>query len=203
MLMSPRMGLTATAVVAAALAVVDEVGADGLTLARVAERTGVATPSLYKHVDGLPALRALVSQRVLAELAEELRTAAVGRAGADAVRALLAAYRGYVHEHPHRFAFLEPAPDPDDPRAQAASNRVVEPVFAVLRGYGMRDHEVVHAARCLRAAVHGFAGLEAAGGFGLPTDVDASFEYLLDILVRGLAAQPAAPAEPTPERRDP
>jgi hypothetical protein len=44
----------------------------------------------------------------------------------------------------------------------------------------------VHATRCIRAAVHGFAGLEASGGFGRPEDVDESFEVLKTMLVQGL-----------------
>jgi WHG domain-containing protein len=41
--------------------------------------------------------------------------------------------------------------------------------------------------RALRTAVHGFAALEAAGGFGRPLDRDASFRRLVDALARGPA----------------
>ncbi|HEX6871478.1 MAG TPA: TetR family transcriptional regulator, partial [Micromonosporaceae bacterium] len=83
-----RAGLSTPAVVEAALAALDEHGPDGLTLARVAQRSGVATPSLYKHVDGLPALLRLVRLRVTAELADVLRRAVAGQARQDAVRSL-------------------------------------------------------------------------------------------------------------------
>ncbi|MGH3682571.1 MAG: TetR/AcrR family transcriptional regulator, partial [Natronosporangium sp.] len=125
-----RAGLTPERVVDAALAIVDDAGADRLTLARVAERTGVATPSLYKHVPGLPGLHRLVRLRVLAEVDETLRAATLGRAGPDALRALATAYRDYLRSHPHRHAFLETAPPPDDPQLQAAAGRVVEVVYA-------------------------------------------------------------------------
>ena len=45
--MSPRAGLSPGRVTALALEIVDRDGPDGLTLARVAESAGVATPSLY------------------------------------------------------------------------------------------------------------------------------------------------------------
>lgn len=186
--MARRAGLSPAAVVDAALAVVDEAGADALTLARVAERTGVATPSLYKHVDGLPGLRRLVKLRVLEELIEALRTAVLGKSGDRALRALAQAYRDYLRKHPQRFPFLETAPDPADAELVAATTRLTEVAFAVPRGYGLSGPALVHATRCLRAGVHGFAGLEAAGGFGLPEDVDASFGHLLDMLTRGIAA---------------
>ena len=52
----------------------------------------------------------------------------------------------------------------------------------------------IDAVRILRSAVHGFVQLEAAGGFGLPDDVDASFERLLAVLWAGFATlRDAAP----------
>jgi AcrR family transcriptional regulator len=52
-----RAGLSPERVVAEAAAVADEVGLRQLTLAAVAQRFGVALPSLYKHVDGLDGLQ--------------------------------------------------------------------------------------------------------------------------------------------------
>jgi AcrR family transcriptional regulator len=166
----------------AALAIVDESGIDALTLTRVAERTGVAPPSLYKHVAGLPALRRLVRMRVLAEFDEAIRSATLGRSGEDALRALATAYREYLRSYPHRYPFVETAPDPGDPAEQAIVARVVEVPFAVLRGYGLTGSAAVHATRCLRAAIHGFTRLEVTGGFGLPEDIETSFAQLLDML---------------------
>jgi len=34
--------------------------------------------------------------------------------------------------------------------------------------------------------VHGFASLEAAGGFGLPYDLDQSFDWLIQAMGQGL-----------------
>ncbi len=46
---------------------------------------------------------------------------------------------------------------------------------AALIGYGLKGDDMVDAVQGLRSLVHGFAGLELSGGFGLPT-VDRSFE---------------------------
>src|SRR5262245_55124411 len=91
-----RAGLSPDKVVAIALSTLDQEGPDGLTLARVAERAGVATPSLYKHVGGLPDLRLRIARTVLGELAAASQAAVVGVARDDAVRALMRAYRSYV-----------------------------------------------------------------------------------------------------------
>lgn len=197
--MPARAGLTPRRVVDAALAVVDESGADTLTLTRVAERTGVSPPSLYKHVPGLPALRRLVRLRVLAEFDEAIRAATVGRAGEEALRALATAYRGYLQAHPHRHPFLETAPDPGDPEEQAMAARVVEVPFAALRAYGLTGSAAVHATRCLRAAIHGFTRLEATGGFGLPEDIETTFAHLVDMVAQRVSAMSAGrTAQPSP-----
>jgi AcrR family transcriptional regulator len=183
--MPARPGLSPERLVQTALEIVDETGPEALTLARVAERSGVAAPSLYKHVNGLPQLHRLLRLRVLGELGDALREATIGRAGEQAIRALATAYRGYLRAHPHRHALVEVAAT--DPVVRAASDRVAEVALAAVRGYGLSGSAEVHAVRCVRAAVHGFVRLEAIGGFGLPEDVDATFDHLLAMLVRGVS----------------
>jgi len=46
----------------------------------------------------------------------------------------------------------------------------------------------LHALRGLRSAVHGFATLEAVGGFGIPLSIDESFAWLVECFVGGLNA---------------
>jgi AcrR family transcriptional regulator len=184
--MSPRAGLTTTAVVNLALEIVDDEGPDALTLAKVAARAGVAAPSLYKHVKSLADLRRLIDLKVVQEMADALRTAATGRAGAAAISALADAYRAYLRRHPHRTNALTTAPDKTDTELSRATHAVAEVVFAVLRPFGFDHVQAVHATRCIRAAVHGFGGLEASGGFGRPEDVDQSFEVLKTMLVQGI-----------------
>ena len=53
---------------------------------------------------------------------------------------------------------------------------------------GSRTTTLIHAVRALRSAVHGFAALEAAGGFGLAVDRDESFDRLVDALAKGIGA---------------
>jgi AcrR family transcriptional regulator len=188
---SYRAGLSTAAVVEAALAIVDEHGADALTLAAVAQRTGVAAPSLYKHVGSLAELRTLVGARVLEEMTEQFTRAALGRSGDDAVEALMHAYRAYVLAHPARYA-TAPADALHDPRTAEAGRRLLELFLAVLRGYGLTDSAAIHTTRCLRAVVHGFASIEASGGFGLPEDLDETYAQLISMttasLPRGRAA---------------
>lgn len=61
------MALTRTDIVAAALDLLDEVGLDGLSTRRLAERLGVRGPSLYWHVKTMAELRDHMAEAMLAE----------------------------------------------------------------------------------------------------------------------------------------
>ena len=178
----PRPRLSTTAVVNAAVGLVDEQGPGALTLAAVARRTGVATPSLYKHVRSVEALQQKVSARVTAELASVLSAAVAGRSGEDAVRSLAHAYRDYALSHPGRYSLTQRVPDAQDPEHLAASERALQAVLAALRGYGLSGDEAIHATRVARSALHGFVILEIDGGFALPQDVESSFERCVSAL---------------------
>ena len=190
----PRAGLDPAAVVAAGAALADEVGFAGLTMGMLAERVGVRPPSLYKHISCQDELHRRIAALAVAEAAEAVGTATRGRAGRDALFAAAHAFRDYVRAHPGRYAAtigFDPR-GPDDPMA-AASNDLMASLTAVLRAYPVRPDDTVHALRALRSIFHGFATLEAAGGFQWETDLDESFEWLLALLDRGLH-----PADPNP-----
>jgi AcrR family transcriptional regulator len=182
----PRAGLNTERVVDEAIAVLDDVGADGLTLTGVADRVGVAVPSLYKHVGGLVDLRRRVTVRAVGELGAALATAADGRSGSDGWHALAHAYRSWALAVPGRYAATVRAPAPDDTDHLAASGAVLAVLVEVMAGYDIEGEEAIHAIRAVRAALHGFVALEAAGGFGLPEDVDTSFDHLVDALDEAL-----------------
>ncbi len=180
-----RAGLSTEAVVDAALQLIDEHGLTGLTLAAVAERTAVATPSLYKHVGSLAELRTRVALRILEEVTERFAAEAIGRSGDDAVRALMHAYRAYVLEHPGRYAAI-PLDPLHQPELAEAGAKLLNVFLAVLRGYGLRDAAAIHAARHFRVIVHGFASLESQGGFGLPEQLDETYEQLISMYLGSL-----------------
>jgi AcrR family transcriptional regulator len=183
----PRAGLNAAAVVDAALAVIDTDGPTALTLAAIASHTGVAAPSLYKHVGGLTELKALVGIRAMDELTTRLTSAVAGLSGDEAVAALMRTARAYVNAHPARYSVI-PADPLNDPATANAGARLIEVFLAALRGYGLTGSAAIHATRCLRAIVHGFASLESAGGFGLPESLDDTYEQLIRMFTSGTPA---------------
>ena len=183
----PRAGLDRGRVTAAAAAILDKEGPDSLSLARVASELGVKPPSLYNHVDGLDGLIRCIALEGIRGLADACRTASMGRSGPDALRSLLRAYRTYAAEHPGVYPLTQVA-RPDDEEISSASDRALEPALAVLGAFGIDGDDLIHAARAVRSAVHGFCLLEANGGFGYDHDPDESFERMIDVLSAGLPA---------------
>jgi AcrR family transcriptional regulator len=165
----------------------DEVGLSRLTLAALAQRLGVRQPSLYKHIDGMDALQRSLAVRAKNELAHVLARAAVGRERGDAIASLSHAYRAWALEHPGRYAAAQRAPVPGDAVDEAASHAVVGIVADVLDGYQLREDDAIDAIRAFRSTLHGFITLEAGGAFGLPVDIDRSFDQLVRGLITALS----------------
>jgi hypothetical protein len=128
------------------------------------------------------ALRRHLAVLATIELGEALAAGATGRAGTEALTALAVAYRRFALDHPGRYEATVRAPERDDEAHLAASNHVLGIVLAVLHGYELDGDDAIDAARMLRSALHGFAALEAAGGFGLPRSVDRSFDQMVRAL---------------------
>lgn len=190
----PRAGLDPERVVRRASELIDERGNSRLTLAQLAGELGVATPSLYKHIDGLDDLINRVAARTTAQLADRLGKAAQGRSGRDALEALGRAYRLFARDHPETYRLVQRPVD--TPEWTAAASASVAAVAAALAGYGVHEQDVDRI-RFVRASLHGFVDLEHNGGFGLPASIDASFTFLLDGLDTVLRSGGPMNTEPT------
>jgi AcrR family transcriptional regulator len=131
------VGLDREHVIDVAAAVLEEVGrVDGVALREVAARLGVRTQSLYAHVDGADGLRRALALRGLGALAERLTTAAIGRAGADAIEAIVRAYLDFAQEYPGLFEAAQRPPG-DDAELGEAINAVMRPLNLVFQSYGL------------------------------------------------------------------
>ena len=186
--MGRKLGLTHEDVIDAAAAIADSEGLPAASLSAVADRLGIQTPSLYNHVAGLKGLRRDLAFRAAARSDEALAEAIEGLQGAEALRAAAHAYRAFARNHPGLYASMLPAPRPgeDDELYELLAGTVARLASAVVEA-GVAPEDTIDTSRGLRAMLHGFADLEARGGFGLPVDIDASFDRAVDLFVDGLA----------------
>ena len=174
--------------VRAAVALADSEGLETVTLTRLAAELGVRPPSLYNHVAGQEGIRHELALYGVRELGRRLERAAVGKSRDEALRAVAHAYRAFAHEHPRLYAATLRAPTPDDAELRAVSEDLLAVIAAIFAGFGLAGDDALHATRALRSLTHGFVAMEAAGGFGLPLDLDESYHRLVDIFIAGLHA---------------
>lgn len=164
-------------------------GWDHLTLNRLADELDIKPPSLYNHVQGVEGLRNALAVHAQTLIARELETAAIGKAGPDALRAIGYAYRDFALNNPGLLHAMATAPDRSDELQRLTDDRTIEIGLAVMKGFGIEGQEAIHALRTLRSLAHGYAVLELDAGFGRPEQVTRSFDWALDVLVAGIIAK--------------
>nr|WP_040741560.1 TetR-like C-terminal domain-containing protein [Nocardia tenerifensis] len=177
-----RAGLTAERITRAAADLADEIGFDNVTMSALAKKFGVKDASLYSHVKNLRELRARVSMLAAAEKTALIADAVAGRAGRDALAAFADAWRGYARRYPGRYTATQTPVAPGVVEVDPAAARGVELTYGMLRAYGLTEPDLTDAVRLLRSTFHGYAALEASGGFAHSRDTDSSWERIIDAL---------------------
>ena len=179
-----RQRLSRPAVAEQAIDLVDRDGFEALSLSAVAHALDVGPSALYTHVDGLEGLQYLVAVTATDNLTADVRDAAIGTSGADALTAMGTAYRTFARDHPGQFAstLLPPRSADDD---LASANRKLVDVFTLVYGaMGLDTEQSYLAARSTRSAIHGFLALEHVGGTSIAHDDE--YDHLMSALYRGL-----------------
>lgn len=186
----PRGALNADVVTAEAAALADEIGLAQVSMSVVAKRLNVKTPSLYKHVAGWDDLVDRIAILAAGQMADAVGRAIQGWSGQEALARAARAFRDFVREHPGRYAATVGTrrTEQGSPVARAL-DAALAPFDAALSGFSLPAADRVHALRALRSILHGFSALEHSGGFELPTDIDASFEWLVAFVIRGFSAE--------------
>lgn len=182
-----RAKLSTDAVIAEAARLIDERGSEGLTLAAIADNLGVRIPSLYKHVDGMPAIQRGIRIVGKTGLANALAQAAIGKSRDDAITAMAIAYRSWALEHRGQYPMIMGAPAEGDEEDLAVSASLIKVIFEVLAGYEIRGDDAIDATRFIRASLHGFVALETTGAFEIPVNLERSFARLVESVVTALA----------------
>jgi AcrR family transcriptional regulator len=189
----PRSGLNRLRVIKVAAGIADREGLQALTIARLAAVLKVKPPSLYNHLTNLDALHDELARRGLQELLDHSWQAVAGLAARDALDAMAHAQRQYAQKHPGVYKAAQLRVSNQSAATRKVGEGYVKLALAVLRGYGLRGNAALHAVRAIRSAVRGFIEIELDGGFGLPLDLDVSFETLIGMIDSGLRARKGVP----------
>jgi AcrR family transcriptional regulator len=185
--MGRKAGITLDDVAVVATTIADRDGLEAATLTAVASELGIKTPSLYNHVNGLAGLKRLLAMHGAQLLLHEFETAVFQKVGAEALQAVAEADRAFATIHPGLFESFLPAPRPgEDDELYEAMAQPVYLVAGILLNMGIPQEEAIHLIRAMWALLHGFLDLEAKGGFGIPVEIDASFDASMELMISGI-----------------
>ncbi|MDJ0954161.1 MAG: WHG domain-containing protein [Acidimicrobiia bacterium] len=185
--MGKKVGLTLDNVIDVAATIADRDGLEAASLRAVADELGIKTPSLYNHVAGLAGLRRELALHAARQMSEVVAEAAGSDTPEEILRRTARSYRRFALDHPGLYSALLPAPKPgEDDDLYAAMAAPVTTLADTLVAAGVDEQQTTHLIRTLRAVVHGFIDLEMKDGFGMPEEVDVSFERSVDLVIEGV-----------------
>ena len=143
-----RPALTRTDLARAAVALLDDVGFDGLTMRALAQRLGVKAASLYNHIRDKGDVLALVADAIVGEVPSP----DASLPWRPKLEAISHRYRGVLLAHRDAARVLAATP-PIGPRRL----RLMDEVLGILREAGFSDEAVGDAGWVLNTYVTGFA----------------------------------------------
>ncbi|MEZ0067050.1 AcrR family transcriptional regulator [Streptacidiphilus sp. MAP12-20] len=178
--------LTRERIAVVALEVVDELGADGLTMRALAERLGVKAASLYNHVDNKDALVDAVSELVNEEIDHTPLADPDWRTG---LAAYTRGYRAVFLRHPNTIALLA--------RRRVEADRALrgyDALLALLGRAGLGPADAAETAAALDYLVLGSALETFTAGFTrTPEAYRPAYPALADALDGSFARGGGAP----------
>ncbi len=134
-------------IVAAALALLDQVGLEGLTMRRLAERLGIQAATLYWYVRDKHALLSLLAEAICAEM----RPPAPSAPWRARVEALMGEYRRVLRAHCDAAQVLAATEPAGDHRLQ-----LVDLLLGAMRAAGFAEWEASRAGRLVVDYTTGF-----------------------------------------------
>jgi AcrR family transcriptional regulator len=157
-------GLSPSLIIDAGIELIGASGVDALSMSRLAAELGVSQPALYSHFAGMQSLYAAITARANDMLVASLNEA-LDTYPRDPMYALVRGNRDYVRRFPDLYLFqVRGTRDPAPERAVLQQEHAAEGAEVVLRALqacGLSRSDARDMAFAIRAALHGFASLEA------------------------------------------
>jgi AcrR family transcriptional regulator len=203
-----RIPLTRERVLLAALGFIDQHGVDALSMRRLGAVLGVEAMSIYNHVPN----KAALLDGILEVLLNEIRLPDDPTDWKRSIREMAHSYRKLALSHPNVVPLMATRPF-----NTIASLRPVEVTFEIFALAGFDPQSAVHAFRTLASFAIGYTLAEAEGMFArdrkdgsitmddipirefpnlirvaphfMDSDLDAGFDFALDVMLRGLESK--------------
>ncbi|MBS7526869.1 TetR/AcrR family transcriptional regulator [Fusibacter paucivorans] len=173
-------------IIAASIEIIDVKGYNALTLADVAKVLKIKPPSLYNHISGLDALRQQMGHYAMTAFYDAMTTSAFGKSGSEAIYAVSDAYMQFVKERTSLYQSMTRVPNESEPAYAALNQKLTSMLTQLMAHYAESESDRIHCVRGLRSLLYGFAAIELEGGFRMAVSKSESFQYILDLYIKGL-----------------
>lgn len=180
------MKITKEAVIQAASDIADERGLHLLSLKAVAERLNVKTPSLYNHIDCLDDLLRAVAHKGMRQMNEQMKQAAIGKAGTIAIKAVAVEYLNYMIAHPGVYETIQWATWHAAKETTAIFDEYLSLFTTLIRSCNFAPEHTNEILNMLTGLIHGFTTLQLKYAFSNPDQVRNGLCDALDTLLNGI-----------------
>lgn len=182
--------LTRQAVIAAAIACLEQEGEAALGVNRVARQLGIKPPAIYKHLNGNAELRRAVVltawQRYLRDCRQQIAEVTDPAGVTDPValfRISAHATRNFARSHPHLYrVMMQYQLRPTDPEEAALIQEALHLFQQTLRLEHFSPAALIDTMRMINAAIYGFILREQSDLMTLDRSPDASYDVMLTAL---------------------
>jgi AcrR family transcriptional regulator len=183
-----RKRLNLDVVVDEAALLCDEIGAEFLSLAALADRLGVRPPSLYNHIASLGDLYSQLSIKGLNALTNAVEEALEAESEKSPTEAIAVATRQFAKQRPTLFQYATyrmHLAEGDRKRYGARLLEVTRDAYRKEAGASQHNEAAEYLLRCL---VYGFITLETNGALEPAKDIDRLFNSIIEIADAGIRA---------------
>ena len=166
--------------VAAARMILEEEGADALTMRRLADEMGLQAPSLYKHFSGKADLELLLIEDALFDVGEATHRALHDPGPHSSLLNLMVTYRSYSMSHPNLYRLATSGPLVRQRLPDGLEDWAGNPWFVVTGDASL--------AQALWSLAHGMVILEIDDRYPPGSDLDATWQAGADAFERAADA---------------
>jgi AcrR family transcriptional regulator len=181
----------ATQIVSLARHLLEEEGADALTMRRLAEELGIQAPSIYKHLPGKQAINAALIELALVEAGAAFHDAIQESEPGQEIANLLAVFRRFGRAQPNLYRLVTTGPLPREELTPGLEDWTGDPFFLATG-----DPDL---ARALWSFAHGMVILEIDDRY--PADADLDKAWAAGVAAFTELADPDQKSRRRPDRR--
>jgi len=174
------------AIIEIAIDIANKKGLENVTIANLSQAFKVKSPSMYKHIESLGSLIDELGILCLENLINIIRSECFGLSGDQAILQFFNSSRTYALNNPGLYQAMQKTHLHRSKEYQSLAVTLISLISKLLSPYKIKNDEIIHVIRYLRALIHGFIDLEIKNGFGLPEKINESYAMAASGFIRQL-----------------